>query len=340
MGRTTVYHEIVTEEKWNSVNEENKKLLKEFVNYLKSANKSPATIKQYEAQLRTFFVFVCDECENKFFVNLKKRDYVKYFGYLANELEVSPNRVSSLRAVISSLSNFIERILDEEYPTFRNIVKILEPVQKVAVREKTVLDEEQIQKCLDALVADRKYQVACALALLASSGMRKSELIQMKVEYFNDEHLIFNGAAWETDKIRTKGRGKIGKVISRIVFRGVIDFEKYLNLWMEERQKNGINNEWLFIVYNDGNYERAEISTANSFARTITAYMGEPVYLHCLRHYFTTTLLRKGFSATDVQKIVEWASADMVKTYDDRSSKEELEEIMAKIQSQDAINKA
>ena len=34
LGRSTVYHEIVTDEKWSLVNEENKKLLKEFVNII------------------------------------------------------------------------------------------------------------------------------------------------------------------------------------------------------------------------------------------------------------------------------------------------------------------
>ena len=88
--RSTVYHSLVTPEKWDKVNNKNKNLITEFTDYLRSANKSPATIKQYEAQLRTFFVFVLERCENKFFVDLKKREFVKYFGYLTNELEVSP----------------------------------------------------------------------------------------------------------------------------------------------------------------------------------------------------------------------------------------------------------
>ena len=52
--RSTVYHSLVTPEKWDKVNEKNKNLINEFTDYLRSANKSPATIKQYEAQLRTF----------------------------------------------------------------------------------------------------------------------------------------------------------------------------------------------------------------------------------------------------------------------------------------------
>ena len=66
--RSTVYHRIVSPEKWENVSQQNKDLLNEFLNYLRSANKSPATIVQYEAQLRTFFVFVYERCNNTFFI--------------------------------------------------------------------------------------------------------------------------------------------------------------------------------------------------------------------------------------------------------------------------------
>lgn len=322
--RSTVYHELVTSEKWEKVSQENKDLMGEFVDYLRSANKSPATIKQYESQLRTFFVFVLDRCNNTFFVELKKRDFVKYFGYLSNELEVSTNRICSMRAVLSSLSNFIERIMDEEYPNFKNFVKVLEPVKKEAVREKTVLSLDEINNCLEKLVNDKKYQVACAFALLASSGARKSELIQFKVSDFDESRLIFKGSAYQSADMRTKGAGKAGKIIPRIVFKEIVNFDKYLNLWLEQRRALGIKNEELFVVYRDGNYVPATIPTANSFARTIGTYLGKDFYCHSMRHAFTTSLLRSGFSVSTVQNIVQWKSADLVAIYDDRSKEEEI----------------
>ena len=47
MGRTTVYNDNLTES-WNSVSEENKRLVKDFIRYCKSNDKSPQTIHQYE----------------------------------------------------------------------------------------------------------------------------------------------------------------------------------------------------------------------------------------------------------------------------------------------------
>lgn len=327
--RTTVYHEIVTQEKWDKVNEKNKKLIVEFVDYLQSANKSPMTIKQYESQLRTFFVFVLERCENKFFVDLKKRDLIKYFGYLTNELEVSPNRICSMRAVLSSISNFIERIMDEEYPQFRNIVKVLEPVDKSFVRERPALTMDQIKECLEKLEADKKYQVACCLAVLAASGMRKSEIIQMKMEYFEENRLIYNGLAYETDKIRTKGRGKAGKVVTRIVFRNLVDVDHYIDLWRKKRTELGIKDEYMFVVYRNGSYEPATQTTINSFARTISKYLGEDFFIHNVRHTTSTALELAGYPIDVVQTIFRWADPKMVKYYSNISDTQSLERFFA-----------
>lgn len=327
--RTTVYHEIVTQEKWEKVNKKNKKLIVEFVDYLQSANKSPMTIKQYESQLRTFFVFVLERCENKFFVDLKKRDLIKYFGYLTNELEVSPNRICSMRAVLSSMSNFIERIMDEEYPQFRNIVKVLEPVDKSFVRERPALTMDQIKECLEKLEADKKYQVACCLAVLAASGMRKSEIIQMKMEYFEEGRLIYNGLAYETDKIRTKGRGKAGKVVTRIVFRNLVDVDYYIDLWRKKREELGIKDEYMFVVYHNGSYEPATQTTINSFARTISKYLGEDFFVHNVRHTTSTALELAGYPIDVVQTIFRWADPKMVKYYSNISDTQSLERFFA-----------
>lgn len=330
-GRTTVYNDGLTSEYDTIVSDENKSLISEFVDYLRSVDKSPQTIKQYEAQLRVWACWNATNNNNTFFVDMKKRQFVKFFSYLQNDLGSSSSRVCSLRAVLSSFSNFIERIMDEEYPSFRNIVKVLEPVNKTAVREKSVIDDNKIAACLETLVQKKKYEAACVLAIIASSGMRKSEVIQMRASFFDEDHKIFGGLAYETDKIRTKGRSKAGKVISRIVF--VDPFQKYFDLWMEERERLGIDCDWLFVRKTEDGYDQAAIGTIDSIAKTIEGALGETFYMHAIRHSFTTHLLRAGYPTSIVQKIIKWESADMVSIYDDRDTNEELTDFMQKMMS-------
>ena len=77
MGRKTVYNENLTKN-WENVSKENKRLVKDFIQYCKSNDKSPQTIFQYEEWLKVFFSWNYEENDDKFFIQLKKRDFVYY----------------------------------------------------------------------------------------------------------------------------------------------------------------------------------------------------------------------------------------------------------------------
>lgn len=107
MTRSTVYNSIVTDELYEKVNQDNKDLLDEFVEYLQSTDKSPGTINNYISDIKICFIWNLQYNKNKFFVDFTKRDIMKYQNYLINEMKVSSSRVRRLKAAISSLSNFI-----------------------------------------------------------------------------------------------------------------------------------------------------------------------------------------------------------------------------------------
>lgn len=331
MGRKTVYNDgLVTEKKWEAVSEKNKELLKEFLDYLKASDKSPATRYQYEQQLKLFFCYIAEKCDNKFFVDIKKRDLIKFSLWLQSELKVSSSRVSTLRSVISSLSAYIEKVLDDEFPNFRNISSVIEISNREPVREKTVMTQEEMQSCLDKLVEQGKYQIACYFALLVSSGMRKSEAIQMKVSFFEEKNKVLNGLFYYTPFIRTKGRGEKGKPLQKYI--AVKMFKPYLDLWLKERKEKGIQSDWLFVTYKDGNYEPAAVSTVNSWANKIGKITGLDYYNHSSRHFFTTYMKEQGSDDATIQSLVGWASLDMVRRYDDHTNEQQLESQLGQLQ--------
>ena len=324
MARKTVYNDDLSKE-WQVVNKKNQKLLNEFIRYCISNDKSPQTCSQYESQLKVFFCWNYRENEDKFFVDIKKRELVNFFGW-GREVGWSPCRLASLRAVLSSLSNYIERILDEEYPSFRNIVKVLEPIHLEAVREKTIIEKDDIMAGIERLVALGEYQYACFLSLLFSSGMRKAEAAQMKVSFFTTEKQdALGGLAYVTPRIRTKGHGARGKQVPRYVFRET--FDRYFELWLKEREKLGIEIDDLFVIKSvDGKYQPAKAQNFSHWAVKIGELIGvNSLYCHSLRHAFTTYLKRQNFPTDIVQKIQSWGSADMVARYDDRTESEELD---------------
>lgn len=326
MGRGLIYNSDITKS-YDKISEKNKRLIKEFVQYCKANDKSPQTIKQYTEWLKVFFSWNYDENDDKFFIDLKKRDFINYFGYL-RDLNMSPNRIASLKSVLSSLSNEIEILYEDEYPTFKNQIRGMEAVHITKVREKTVLSTEDMEKILQGLVDAKEYQVACFLALMCASGTRKGEMIQMKPSFFSKDAEIFNGYMYLTPEIRSKGRGKEGKMIKKYVIKKI--FKPYFDLWMEERKRLGIKNEYLFVTLKEGVFVQATISTANTFARRISKMFNIEFYNHSARHYFCTLLKSMELPDDIIAQIFSWESADLVKVYDDTPAEERLSKFFEK----------
>jgi site-specific recombinase XerD len=321
MPRKTEQHSIVTPELWDAVSKENKELMNEFVEYCKSTSKSPQTIEGYTNDIMIFYVWNLQNNNNKFFIDLTKRDVMKYQNWLVNDLKVSSNRVRRLKSSISSMSKFIEAIMDDLYPDFRPIINKVPAPPKQDVRDKTVLSDEQVDYLLNYLVEKGKYQQACAVALAVASGSRKSEILRFKVSYFVDENIKYNALYKTPEKIKTKGRS-LGKYIYRYVL--VKQFKPYFDLWMKQREELGIVGEELFWNKRNGVWKPADIVTLNSWSLTFSKILGVDWYWHCNRHYFTTALCQANIPADIIKDIIGWESTDMVSIYNDTEVDDEI----------------
>ena len=159
-GRKTVYNSISSPEKIAKVNPENIQLGNDFLEYLTSIDRSKSTVDAYRNDLNIFWCWCLEFNQNKFFVDLSKREIAKYQNYCLNTLGWSPARMRRVKSTLSSLSNYIESMLDDEYD-FRPIIRKIENPAACAVREKTILDGEQLQDLLDKLIEKEQYDKAC-----------------------------------------------------------------------------------------------------------------------------------------------------------------------------------
>lgn len=323
MARTTVYNTITSDELLSQINPQNVYLKKEFLEYLKSIDRAPTTIAQYSSDLDIFFCWNLQFNENKEFIKITKREFSKFQSHAINEWKWSPKRTRRVKSTISSLSNFIENIMDEEpgFENYRSIIRKIENPVNEYTREKTVFEHEELQALLDHLVENKKYMQAAVVALAMYSGRRKAEIPRFKVSYFTDENVIF-GSLWKTpEKVVTKGRGSKGKQIYLYVLKN--QFEPYLKMWMDYRKENGIESEWLFPSIED-QAQQLKTSTMDSWVDSFTKFLGKDFYYHALRHYFTTLLSKSGIPANVIQDIVNWNSLDMVSLYDDSTADENI----------------
>lgn len=320
MGRKTRMNSIVTPELLAQVNPENMQLLRDFEEYLRTTGKSETTIHGYDDDIKIAFVWNLQNNNNKFFVDWTKRNVVAYQNWLIEVNGNGPARVRRLKASLSSMANFIEAILDDEFPNFRNIInKVENPVNK-PVREKTVWEDEELQELLDKLTERGDYEKACVVALGIYSGRRKSELCRFKVSDFDEKRLVCDGALYKSAPIKTKGQGG-GKLLN--CYTLAKKFQPYLDVWMAERERLGITSEWLFVSP-DNPEKQLSPGTLNSWANTFSRMTGRDYYWHSLRHAFTTYLVRSGIPDSVVTQIVGWESVNMCKIYTDIDTDEQI----------------
>ena len=298
------------------------RLKQDFLDYLKSVQRSPKTISGYDNDLNIFWAWNLKYNSNKFFPKISKRDYAAYQNWLINENGNSPARVRRLKSAISSMSNFVSNILDdeEEFKDFHSAVRKIENPVLQLVRKKTVWSDEDLDNLLNRLTELGQYKKACALALAMCSGRRKAELSRFRVD-FKEENLVCGGALYKTtEPIQTKGFG-LGKFIH--CYTLAKKFQPFFDAWMNQRKELGIESKWLFPDTNDPSKQVKE-TTMNSWADTFSRMTGVDFYWHSLRHFFTTHLAKLGLPDNVIQEIVGWESADMVRVYKDMSAEEQI----------------
>lgn len=325
-GRTTVYNYITSDEKMQQVNPDNIQLENDYLDYLTSIDRSQGTIYQYRNNLHVFWCWNLEFNKNKFFVKLTKREISKFQSHAINVWGWSPKRIRTVKATLSSLSNFIENILDDEFEGYKPIINKIESPADITVRDKTIFSEKDLQVVLDKLIEDGQYMKACVLSLAMNSGRRKSELCRFKVSYFDKKNLICEGALYLTpEKLKTKGRGTNGKPLNVYVLAK--EFQPYLDMWLEERKKLGIRGDWLFPKRQGGKWlnEPMSIGQLNSWAKSFSKMQKKHFYWHSIRHFTTTSLKEKGIPEDIIQEMIGWESSDMVRLYNDQTTESKLD---------------
>lgn len=331
MSRETYIKKITSDELIAKINPENKKIVSRFIRNF-STKRSARSVKVYESNFNIFFCWNLLHNDNKPFTEVRKIELMDFFDYGVEELKWSPNRYANIHSSLSSLSNFIENILDEEYPDFRNQVKKIEKVPKNTVRKKTIITDEQIDTLFNYL-SKKDTREACFLALACYSGARVSELLRITADIIDVNNTAYEGLFIETlEEIKTKGQGKEGKNLYKYILKK--PFVPYFNAWMEERshilEKTGISTNALFIK--DSGLP-VGVAHVNRWIRDWERYLtyNDPnnpthipvnLYAHAFRHYLCTYLAKRGLEQELVVEIFGWSSSDMFKIYNDMKAKD------------------
>lgn len=343
MARKTFRKVITSPEVIEQIDKKNQKLVDRFIKNF-NTKRSDKSVVVYKSNFNIFFCWNVLENDNKFFVDIRKSDFMDFFDYAVTELKWSPNRYAQMWSSLNSLSNFIENILDDDYPDFRNQVKKIEKLPKNLVREKTVLSEDQVNNLMEYLLQSEYYQEACFLALAISSGARISELFRFTTDLIDEKNTAFDNLFLETKKeIKTKGFGKQGAMKYKYIIKDIF-LPRYRD-WLPVREKimkeNNKEHEYIFIKANG---DPADRNTSDTWIRRWEKYLTnqEPsnveqkeihMYPHCLRHYIVTNLTRLGLESDFIISIMGWKSMEMFNVYNDLTVKDKQWKSLSKLKN-------
>lgn len=263
---------IFNAEIYAQVNKENRGILSDYVLELKSKRKSPGTIIQYTADIRMFFCWVFNNLDNKSILDIKKRDFRKFFLEI-QENGASPARINRVQCSIRNLLEFCSND-DDEYEDYEiNAMRSIKGLQKEEVREIHFLTDEQITVILDYLINKKQYQKALYLSLSYDSAGRRNEVFQVLKEDF-----------LENNKTNTV-QGKRGKKFQLLYFSRTKEIAK---MYFEQRGEDSIPSLW--IVGKGEDRRAAQYETlynwCMSFRKILEKQTGEFIEFnpHSFRH--------------------------------------------------------
>ena len=265
--------------------------LENYRNYLKYERAySDNTVRAYMNDLNKYEEFL-----KKDILESDTEDLEKYLKYIKNlESTTVAHKITSIKSYFN-------------YNIKRGIVSV-NPADKVSRPKLTkhlpeYLTEEEVGKLLDVEVkSPYDYRNKTILELLYSSGIRISELVNIKTPNYDSEECL----------IRIMGKGSK----ERIVYYGSYaadSLDKYIN---ESRNilLNGRESQYLFINNNGGNLTTRGIRLIiDNIVKK--ACINSKVSPHTFRHTFATMMLNEGCDIKSVQELLGHSSLSTTGIY-------------------------
>lgn len=283
----------------------------DFLLHLQSNNYSDETIYNYERDILVFENFLNESSVS--FEKVSKRTIESYKAYLASIDRKTPIKVSvekklgscSTNRFLSSLRSYFRYLIKMDYPSpippdAITLIKKETRVPKVPELQDTVkLIESPSQLEKNQTIAKRNRAI---LEVFFSTGMRISELVNLKLNQINKEGQIY-----------ILGKGKKERFVY-LTPRALRYLKEYLKTRNDE-------SPYVFVPYSGRNkaIKDKKLST-NYIQYKLKEYremlgINVPISPHAIRRAFATYLAESGASPAAIQILLGHESLDTTTRY-------------------------
>ncbi len=279
--------------------------LPQFIDYLQYEKKySLHTINAYQKDISDFAVFAEENFEETNLVEISYSIIRSWIVKLVDE-EVS-NR--SINRKISSLKTFYKFLLKTKQVEVSPLAK--HKSLKVSKKVQVPFSAKEVETVITNFSAEGFSDVRDQLIieLLYSTGMRRAELINLKLESIQIE----------SSQIKVLGKRNKERMIPLLP-----SVKKTFIAYLKEREQLEINSESDYLLLtNKGKklYDTLVYRIVNGyFSRVSTKTKNSP---HIIRHSFATHLLNEGADLNSVKELLGHSSLASTQVYTHNSIKE------------------
>lgn len=272
----------------------------------KSENVTGRTIEIYDEILTRFFKYCI--ADNIYDVTEITATNIRAFLIFLQEKGL---RGVSRHRFYRGLKTFFLFLYREDYITKNPIADVKPP--KIEQKDMRTFSASEVSKLLNAFNQNTfiGYRNYCIFCLLFSTGIRKQELLNLKLSHVNitsDLIIIENGKGQKTRHV------PIGRTMKRTL-------TQYLR--MREEFINGELCEWLFVTHKDE--RKMTPSAINGIFHRLKKEMnlqGEKISSHTWRHTFAKNYLLNGGDPFSLQKILGHSDINTTRVYVNLNEKE------------------
>ena len=283
----------------------------DFLLNLKVNNYSPETIYNYERDLKVFEDFLFENQVD--FKKINKKDLLNYKAFLTSRDRKTPlaqetkKRLNaySINRMLSVLRSYVRYLIEMDYPVTiaPDMIKMVKTTKKNAA----VAGLDEFIKLLEFPSSHEKNQTIgkrnrAILEVLFSTGLRISELINLKIKDIDKEGRIF-----------VLGKGKKERFVY-LTSRAQEHLEAYLSTRTDD-------SDYAFIPYRGQNAsDRQKKLSAVYVQEMIKTYrellnINFPISPHSLRHGFATYLAEAGANPAAIQVLLGHESLETTTRY-------------------------